>query len=141
MAQTQTRSGAQTGATSALDVVINVFVLVLGIMLGLVDQRSNADSGLRIPALIAALMLVGDALNNLIPRKQADDPVAAELDADAPPPAEANSSAISLLLLALAIWLGISTLMYQDAEPQLTGLSLLAAFLIFYRGLSDMPGR
>ncbi|MFN0283808.1 MAG: hypothetical protein ACKVZ6_17780 [Kineosporiaceae bacterium] len=134
---------------------VAVFVLVLGVVLGLVDQRSGADVGLRVPALIASLFLVANALNVVLPigakghveddaEAEVLDPGRAVQRGQAPVPAAPPgkpSPIISVLLMGLAIWLGLATLWYQDAETQLTGLSLLAAFLIFSRGLAELPGR
>jgi hypothetical protein len=118
--------------------VITVVVLVLGVMLGIVDQGSAADAGLRIPALIASLLLVADSINILLAAGRG--PVG-EVPAPAPGSGpEQVSSTIPLVLLALAVWLGIATLNY-DAEGQLITMSLIAAFLIFSRGLADLPGR
>ncbi|WP_143448064.1 hypothetical protein [Kineosporia sp. R_H_3] len=136
---------------------VAVFVLVLGVVLGLVDQRSGADTGLRVPALIASLFLVASSLNVLLPigaKGHVEDDVEVEgppgepgravvrgAAAPPPPPPAKPSPFISILLMGIAVWLGLATLMYQDAEPQLTGLSLLASFLIFSRGLAELPGR
>lgn len=134
---------------------VAVFVLLLGGVLGLVDQRSNADIGLRVPALIASLFLVASALNVLLPigakghveddaAPEPVDPGRAVQRGQGPGPVappERPSMFIPLLLMGLAIWLGLATLMFQDAEPQLLGLSLVASFLIFSRGLAELPGR
>jgi hypothetical protein len=140
---------------------VAIFVLVLGVVLGLVDQRSVADVGLRVPALIASLFLVANAINVLLPigaKGHVEDveaeaeiadanraaAVAAAARGQAPPPStqpQKVSPLISVILMGLAVWLGLATLYYQEAEPQLTGLSLLASFLIFSRGLAELPGR
>ena len=135
---------------------VAVFVLVLGVVLGLVDQRSVADSGLRVPALIASLFLVASSLNVLMPigaKGHVEEEIEVEPGADPgravnraavpppAPPAARPTPFISLLLMGIAVWLGLATLMYQDAEAQLTGLSLLASFLIFSRGLAELPSR
>lgn len=136
---------------------VAVFVLVLGVVLGLVDQRSSAASGLRVPALIASLFLVASSLNVLMPigaKGHVEEEIEVEPGAAEPgkavnrattpppaPPAPRPTPFISLLLMGIAVWLGLATLMYQEAEPQLTGLSLLASFLIFSRGLAELPSR
>ncbi len=135
--------------------VVAVFVLVLGVVLGLVDQQSGAERGLRVPALIASLFLVASSLNALVPigaKGHVDEEVEVEpvepgraVHRGAAPPHEPPpgkpSPLVSIILMGLAIWLGLATLTYQDAEPQLSGLSLLASFLIFSRGLAELPGR
>ena len=136
---------------------VAVFVLVLGVVLGLVDQRSGAPSGLRVPALIASLFLVASSLNVLMPigaKGHVEEEIELEPGAveagkavnraaapPPPPPAARPTPFISLLLMGIAVWLGLATLMYQEAEAQLTGLSLLASFLIFSRGLAELPSR
>lgn len=139
------------------ETAVAVVVLILGVVLGLVDQRSQADTGLRVPALIASLFLVASSLNVLMPigaKGHVEDEVELEPGAvdpgkavnraaapPPPPPAARPTPFISLLLMGIAVWLGLATLMYQDAEPQLTGLSLIASFLIFSRGLAELPSR
>ena len=49
-----------------------IVVMVLGVVLGLVDQRASAASGwLRVPALVAALILVAQAILTIENRRRA----------------------------------------------------------------------
>jgi hypothetical protein len=142
------------------ELAVAAVVLVVGVALGLVDQFSpETDAGLRVPALISALFLVASALNVVLPIgakghvEPEVEPVAdVEVEsagaatyrgrASTEPAAPARvSPAVPLLLMGLATWLGLATLRFSDAPWQLSGLSLLAAFLIFSRGLADLPGR
>jgi hypothetical protein len=135
-----------------------VIVIVIGLALGLVDQTSSEVSGmLRIPALIAALILVGHGLNMLEDisnaRKYEEAAAAAErrpVSVGAPEPAtqpqvvipgsgeetveQTRTPTRAYLVVALAIWLGIATLAYPTAPLALILLSLLSAYLLFAKG-------
>jgi hypothetical protein len=143
MAQTHTHQVEQ--ATTAV-LVEAVIVLAVGVALAFVDLLSSADAQLRVPALIASLALVGDSINKLRPVAPRTDTYVVvdpagesshEVPVEQPPQA---SQLVPVLLLVLAIWLGIMTLMHQDAELQLSVLSLIASFFIISRGLRDLPG-
>jgi hypothetical protein len=137
--------------------VISGLVLVVGVALGLVDQATpETGRGLRVPALIAALFLVASALNVFLPigakghveeepatESGLERPGAATMGGkqmSEPPPPVRTSPTVALGLMVLAVWLGLATLTYSEAPWQLLGLSLLAAFLIFARGLAELPG-
>ena len=143
-----------------------LIIIVIGLALGLVDQTSSEVSGmLRVPALIAALILVGQGLNLLedarnargtqvIEERQtvpvgADDPggsaaatvttrrvvVPGGPDEGGEGPRPPNRA---YLVLILAIWLGVATLVYPTAPLQLILLSLLSAYLLFAKGWRTM---
>jgi hypothetical protein len=123
-------------------------IIVIGLMLGLIDQRSAEVSGtLRFPALIAALILVGQGLNRLNTvraREIIKDPDtvviggpgssgAVSVNRGVEPGVDEGGSTVGArLVLVLAVWLGIASLSYPSGA--LTVLSLLAAFLLFARG-------
>jgi hypothetical protein len=130
-----------------------ILIIVIGLALGLVDQTASDVSGvLRVPALIAALILVGQGLNllDLARQPEAVDESAGRVavGAGAPgvpggvnrgidPDAEddgSGSAAMARAVLLLAIWLGLATLAYPTAPVSLVLLSLLAAYLLFARG-------
>lgn len=138
-----------------------IIVIVIGLALGLVDQTSSEVSGmLRIPALIAALVLVGHGLNMLEDisnaRKLEDAAAAAAAErrpvsvggteppssqpqviiagAGEEPVEPARTPTRAYLVVALAIWLGIATLAFPTAPLALILLSLLSAYLLFAKG-------
>ena len=123
-----------------------IMIIVVGLMLGLIDQQSaEVPDTLRFPALIAALILVGQGLNQLrTVREIIKGPGAVVTGGSAPSGAasvnrgvdpgadEGGSTVGTRLVLVLAVWLGIASLSYPSGA--LTVLSLLAAFLLFARG-------
>jgi hypothetical protein len=136
-----------------------LIIIVIGIALGLVDQTSSEVSGmLRVPALIAALILVGQGIYLIELRRRApvvvtttarvgnieestatalalaqNKVVVAGAEEDAAAPA-ASDRTRAYLVLGLAVWLGVATLAYPAAPLALILLSLLAAYLLFARG-------
>ena len=139
-------------------------IIVIGLALGLVDLTSAEAPGmLRIPALIAGLILVGQGLNLLEDARNArvaeqvieerervsvgaDDAAAAAgvprqvVVPGAPDevvePARTPSRAF--VVLFLAIWLGLATLANPTAPISLILLSLLSAYLLFAKGWRTM---
>jgi hypothetical protein len=147
------RTPSGGGWRSALEPLM---IIVIGLALGLVDQTSSEVSGmLRIPALVAALILVGQGLSMLEearaaatvqaiptatregvgPAGRAEPPIitAGEEVTEAP-----RTSSRAYLVLFLAIWLGVATLVYPTAPISLILLSLLSAYLLFARGWRTM---
>jgi hypothetical protein len=141
----------------AREQMISGAVLVVGMALGWVDLVTPETGGsLRVPALIAALFLVGSALNVFLPigakghveeepavESGLERPGAATMGGrqmSEPPPPVRTSPTVALGLMALAVWLGLATLTNSEAPWQLLLLSLVAAFLIFARGLAELPG-
>lgn len=136
------------GLSSSSINVEAILIIVVGLTLGLVDQQASEVPGtLRFPALIAALILVGQGINQLgatsekratagapqtvpVGVQSGAAPVNRGVDPDADD--EAGSSTGARLVLILAIWLGIASLVYPSGSF-LTLLSLLAAFLLFAR--------
>lgn len=151
----RTASAAQAskpGGSNAADVAVNVGVLLLGVVLGMFNLASNAENSLRIPALLAAMLLFASSLSEIVYESKtaaADDD---EPEEDVPagravmrgssmPPAAgppARSPMIPILVLSLAIWVGIAALLNPEAEQTLRGLSLLAAFLLCYNAISEL---
>jgi hypothetical protein len=140
-----------------------LIIIVIGIALGLVDQTSSEVSGaLRVPALVAALILVGQGLNLLEDARNARaagqviedrepvpvgaDPTAAPANAPRQvliagadePGRSSRTPTRAYLVLILAIWLGVATLAFPTAPLQLILLSLLSAYLLFARGWRTM---
>lgn len=147
-------SELRTRARTSRHYVEPVIIIIIGLALGLVDQTSSEVSGiLRVPALVAALILVGQGLN-LLDQARAPEvvEVTESVPVGAPAPAagaarpvnlgedldaEAESTRSGILpwmVLGLAVWLGLATLAFPTAPLQLILLSLLAAYLLFARG-------
>lgn len=138
--------------SKAADIAVNVGVLFLGVVLGMFDLVSNAENSLRIPALLAAMLLFASSLSEIVyeAKTGADDEDDVEEDVPAgravmrgsslPPAAgpPARSPMIPILVLALAVWVGIAALLTPEAEQTLRGLSLLAAFLLCYNAISEL---
>jgi len=140
-----------------------LIIIVIGLALGLVDQTSSEVSGmLRVPALIAALLLVGQGLNLLEDARNARvaeqileerERVHAGADDGSAPAAPrqvvvpgtgdevaepAQTPTRAYLVLILAIWLGLATLANPTAPLSLILLSLLSAYLLFAKGWRTM---
>jgi hypothetical protein len=131
-------------------------IIIVGLALGLVDQTSSEVPGtLRIPALISALILVGQGLSLLEDARAAQTPVEYEPEPEAVPVTSraaagprivtatdetdtARTPTRAYLVLILAIWLGVATLAYPTAPIQLILLSLLSAYLLFAKGWRTM---
>jgi hypothetical protein len=142
-----------------------VVLLGFGLFLGLYDLMALEASGLlRVPALIAALIITADGITQLealgASKSEAEAEAEAAADADAaaaqtepvPPgraahrhpvattvtpeaPSTSNRGpALAYSVLVLAIWLGVASLGSSSATVTLRMTSFLAAILIFYRG-------
>jgi hypothetical protein len=156
-------SDARTRLAASRSLAEPLLIIVIGIALGLVDQTSSEVSGmLRIPALIAALILVGQGLNLLedvrnareveeVLEEERERAPAGAAEAAAPPSpqvvvAGATDDVVeprrtptrAYFVLGLAIWLGVATLAYPTAPLQLILLSLLSAYLLFAKGWRTM---
>jgi hypothetical protein len=152
-------------AQSARSLVEPALIIIIGLALGLVDQASSEVHGmLRVPALIAALVLVGQGVNLFDQARRADttkittpDPVSVGATTTTAVPttpatgpggqpvnkgqdivlvatAPGAPGVLPWLVLALSVWLGLATLANPDAPLSLILLSLLAAYLLFARG-------
>jgi len=138
-------------------------IIVIGLAMGLVDETSSEVSGmLRVPALIAALILVGQGLALLedarearqfeqvveeererIPAGTLDDTavlapaprqVVVAGNPDEPEGGVRTTPTRAYLVLLLAVWLGLATLANPTAPLQLILLSLASAYLLFAKG-------
>jgi len=139
-------------------------ILAVGLGLALLDLVSPEAPGLlRVPALLAALLLTTDAITQLealfSSKPQHDEPITPPVPpgtavADPrtvgrayqpppPPPEEertvrrrrgTSTGALAYWVLILAVWLGLASLATTTATSTLRLLSLLAAVMIFKRG-------
>jgi hypothetical protein len=155
-------------AASAWDqfepVVAPTAILAAGLGLALLDLVSPEAPGLlRVPALLAALLLTTDAITQLEalfsskpapeepitppvgPGTAVADPRSVGRAYEPPPPAPeedrtarrrrgSSPGALAYWVLILAVWLGLASLGTTTATNTLRLLSLLAAVMIFKRG-------
>jgi hypothetical protein len=147
-------------------IVGGVLTLVLGIALGIANQGAgDTEMALRVPALLAALLMVGQGVNDLRknwPHRQEVEvlpesdsasgaPRGRELAVVRPlPPAHPvtimasrpspATLSVPITVLILAAWLGLADLRV-DAPPALSALSLIAAFALFAIGWGLLPAR
>jgi hypothetical protein len=138
-----------------------VLFVVLGIALGVANQGADeAALALRVPALLAALLMVGQGvvyIRRNLPHQQFETvteqydqtlrgrelavvrpmPPAPPVQVLATKPNPANLTA-PLAVMVLAAWLGLADL--REAAPDsLTVLALVSAFALFAIGWSLMP--
>ncbi|MFN8080247.1 MAG: hypothetical protein U0Q19_11850 [Kineosporiaceae bacterium] len=156
----------------AMALVEPLVVLTLGAGLGLVDQQAMGTSGwLRVPALVASLILVAQAILIIETRRHdAEDDAEDEIVADSidvvahplpvgrpgaltpvpiPAPDDDQPRAkrmregpqVMYFVMGLAVWLGLATLANPRAPRLLLTLSLLASFLLFAEAYKQMRGR
>jgi hypothetical protein len=141
-----------------------VLTLVLGLALGVANQGAGGTAmGLRVPALLAALLMVGQGVNDLrknMPRRQEVE-VLPDPDGNAPrgrelavvrpiPPQKPvtimatrpspATLSVPLTVMILAAWLGLADLRI-DAPASLSVLSLISAFALFALGWGLLPAR
>lgn len=144
-----------------------ILSMVLGVLLGVVDAGSSSSAmGLRVPALLAAFLMVAQGGLELSRNRQQSAQqvgggemmqgrVISQGQAVQPhgdyqrepvyvPPVAARatkeSMTVPLLVLALAVWLGLTVIALEGAAA-LRALSLLSAFLLFSHGWSLLPAR
>ncbi len=126
-------------------------VLAIGALLGFVNQQAGSTSPmLRVPALIAALILVAQGTLQLQRARSGEAPpadhdaVRVSVPGDEAELVETNesgsSSQIMMFVMFLAIWLGLASLLHPDAPSQLLLLSLVAAFLLFSEAYRTLRG-
>jgi hypothetical protein len=141
----------------ALGMLQPFLLLCLGLLLGVVNQSAREVSGmLRVPALIAALILVGQALiafdtERRPPRREVVViPETVTVQVESPGRATSRETTtrvvssvrdnvavakdsrwILLAGIVLSIWLGMASLADPTAPPLLLSLALIAAFLLF----------
>lgn len=137
-------------------------VLVLGVLLGMSDQQADqAGMALRVPALIAALIMVAQGIQLILrglPRQTEVEVVEVVDDTDPAHPRTAvrprpwaaasaafrsdpGSAGLPALVIVLAIWLGLACLRIDDAPANLSNLSMLSAFVLFALGWTLIPQR
>ena len=145
-----------------------IITLALGILLGVANQGAEGvGMGLRVPALLAALLMVGQGVVDIkrhLPKRRiveesdtllVDDgtgngPRATELAVVRqlpPPPVNAVvvrptpvNLSVPITVMVLAAWLGLADLRVE-APPGLMVLSLIASFALFALGWSLLPAR
>lgn len=152
---------ASDGEESAFSTYFEpVAIIAIGMALTLYDQTASEVSGtLRVPALLAGLILVGQGINDFRATyaeqraRREGEPVEEFATSGAPPTQQLRTEApqvnrgidpdaaddggpgsLPWLVIGLAVWLGLATLAYPTAPPMLIVLSLLAAFLLFSKG-------
>jgi hypothetical protein len=144
-------------------VVGAVLTLVLGLALGVANQGADGTAmALRVPALLAALLMVGQGVVDLrknLPRRQVEmvpetaDPSTRgrELAVVRPMPPQPpvtvlatrpspSTLSVPLAVIFLAAWLGLADLRV-DAPTSLTVLSLISSFALFALGWGLLPAR
>ena len=95
----------------------------LGLALGIQNQTADhVAMALRVPALLASLLMVGQAVLNLIRVARGVQPVRNRV-----------SPAVPVILIGLAAWLGWADLRV-DAPDGLTQLALASSFVLFALG-------
>jgi hypothetical protein len=137
--------------------------LLLGGLLGIANQAASGTSmSLRFPALLAALLMVGQGVISFqrglvskptVERVPEDEPamLTRELpvskmrpvrNVSALPPVRVTPAtlAVPITVMVLAAWLGLADLTTQ-APSSLSVLSLIAAFALFALGWSLLPNR
>jgi hypothetical protein len=158
------RATNQTVTVSSPGAMVGaVLTIALGISLGLANQGAGTTAmGLRVPALLAALLMVGQGVANLrrsLPQRQEieviPDPESGvrgrELAVVRPIPQRQPVTAVAVrptpatlsvpvTVLVLAAWLGLADLRV-DAPPTLSVLSLVSAFALFALGWGLLPAR
>jgi hypothetical protein len=158
------RATPQVVSVSSPGAVVGaVLTLMLGVLLGIANQGAGTTGmGLRLPALLAALLMVGQGVNSLrknLPHRTEIEVIpeptvgqrGRELAIVHPlPPKQpvtvlatrpsGTALAVPLTVMVLAAWLGLADLRVP-APPALTTLSLIAAFALFALGWGMMPAR
>jgi hypothetical protein len=141
-----------------------VLTMALGIALGLANQAAGTtEMGLRVPALLAALLMVGQGVVSLrksLPQRQEIEvipdpesgprgrelavvrPIAQRQHPVTPVAVRPTPATLSvpITVLLLAAWLGLADLRVA-APPTLSVLSLVAAFALFALGWGLLPAR
>ena len=139
-----------------------VLTLALGLALGIANQGAGDTAmGLRVPALLAALLMVGQGVVDIrknLPRRtvevvpeNGDGPRSRELAVVRPMPPQPpvtvlttrpspSTLSVPLAVIILAAWLGLADLRI-DAPASLSTLSLISAFALFALGWGLLPAR
>jgi hypothetical protein len=140
-----------------------ILTLVLGLALGVANQGAGDTAmALRVPALLAALLMVGQGVNDLrknMPHRQEVEvlpesdgtPRGRELAVVRPMPPQRpvtimatrpspQTLSVPITVLILAAWLGLADLRI-DAPASLSVLSLISAFALFAIGWGLLPAK
>jgi vacuolar-type H+-ATPase subunit I/STV1 len=139
-----------------------VLTLVLGLALGIANQGAGGtEMALRVPALLAALLMVGQGVVDIrkhMPRRQVEmapevdsGPRGRELAVVRPMPPQPPVTVLAtkpspatlgvpLSVMILAAWLGLADLKVA-APAALSTLSLISAFALFALGWGLLPAR
>jgi hypothetical protein len=146
-------------------VIAAVVCVLLGLALGIANQSANGtEMVLRVPALLAALLMVSQGVLQLrrsLPRQEKVEVVADEpepttqrgrelalvrslppkqpITVSTPKPSPATLS-VPIVVMILAAWLGLADLRVSS-PASLSALSLLSAFALFALGWSLLPNR
>ena len=153
---------------SPVPLLLAILVLVLGALLGVANQDASRTSmTLRVPALLAALLMVGQgavASKRTLPARQrrtvshsrtvdqrgqavreAPRATVTEINQRAVPAAAVRPTAATLSVpisvMILSAWLGLADLTVDDAPAMLSVLSLIAAFTLVALAWSLLPAR
>jgi hypothetical protein len=160
---TSPRPATQVVSFSSPGAVIGaVLTLVLGLALGVANQGAGDTAmGLRVPALLAALLMVGQGVVDIrknLPRRTVEvipdgegGPRSRELAVVRPMPPQPPVSVLTtrpspstlsvpLTVMFLAAWLGLADLRIA-APASLSTLSLISAFALFALGWGLLPAR
>ncbi|GAB6903814.1 hypothetical protein [Kineosporia succinea] len=137
-------------------------VLVLGVLLGVSDQQADGTSMLlRVPALIAALIMVAQGIQLVLrglPRETEVEVVEVVDDSDPAHPhttvrprpwaagmaafrTDPGSLGLPVVVIFLAVWLGLADLRVTDAPESFSSLSMVSAFVLFALGWTLIPPR
>lgn len=151
------------GVTNPGLFLVAAFTLVLGVALGVANQGAGGtEMGLRVPALLAALLMVGQSVVDLrrnLPRRRVElvpeqgEPgsrgrelsVVRKMPPSPPvnvvtPRPTTSTLGVPIAVMVLAAWLGLADLRVE-APASLTALSLISAFALFALGWSLLPAR
>ena len=160
---TSPRPATQVVSFSSPGAVIGaVLTLILGLALGVANQGAAGTAmGLRVPALLAALLMVGQGVVDIrknLPRRtvevipdSGDGPRSRELAVVRPMPPQPpvtvlttrpspSTLSVPLTVMFLAAWLGLADLRIA-APASLSTLSLISAFALFALGWGLLPAR
>jgi hypothetical protein len=137
-------------------------VLILGVLLGVSDQQADGSGmALRIPALVAALIMVAQGIQLVLRGLPRDTEVEVVEVVDDTDPAHARttvrprpwaagmaafrsdpgSMTLPTIVIVLAIWLGLADLRITDAPETFSNLSMISAFVLFALGWTLIPAR
>jgi nitrate/nitrite transporter NarK len=146
-----------------------ILTVLLGVALGIANQgASGVDMALRVPALLAALLMVGQGVFDIkrhLPRRRVIEETPERVIVDdsgggarstelavvrnLPPPQPitpvavrptAATLSVPIIVMVLAAWLGLADL-NVSAPASLSVLSLIASFALFALGWSLLPAR